>query len=47
VAFLAGLIWNVVTAVIVVWLLLRPTHQLGGRVVEASDEPTIRARPRE
>jgi MFS family permease len=27
-AFLNGLIWNVVNAVIVVWLLLRPTHRL-------------------
>jgi MFS family permease len=27
-AFLNGLIWNVVNAVIVVWLLLRPTHKL-------------------
>jgi MFS family permease len=26
-AFLNGLIWNVVNAVIVVWLLLRPTHR--------------------
>ena len=28
VAFLNGLIWNVVNAVIVVWLLLRPTQRL-------------------
>jgi MFS family permease len=28
VAFLNGLIWNVVNAVIVVWLMLRPTHRL-------------------
>ena len=28
VAFLNGLIWNVINAVIVVWLLLRPTHRL-------------------
>jgi len=27
-AFLNGLIWNVVNAVIVVWLLLRPTPRL-------------------
>jgi hypothetical protein len=27
-AFLNGLIWNVVNAVIVVWLLLWPTHRL-------------------
>jgi MFS family permease len=27
-AFLNGLIWNVANAVIVVWLLLRPTHRL-------------------
>jgi MFS family permease len=28
VAFLNGLIWNVVNAVIVVWLLLQPTRRL-------------------
>jgi MFS family permease len=28
IAFLNGLIWNVVNAVIVVWLMLRPTHRL-------------------
>ena len=28
VAFLNGLIWNVLNAVIVVWLSLRPTHRL-------------------